>query len=153
MIRLTQEPIDPQEVLAAVQSVEAGAVVLFLGTVRQHTAGRETTHLVYECYPAMAERKLSELAAEARERWGVVELAIVHRLGRLELGDVAVAVAVSTPHRAAAFAAGEWLMDTIKQVVPIWKREHWTDGHEAWVHPGLDGSSLETLGGSTNAPC
>lgn len=136
MIRLTDAPIDPTAVLAEVASTQAGAVVLFLGTTREMTGGRRTEWLDYECYPEMAEKKLRELEAEARRQWPLVECSIVHRLGRVGLGEASVAIAVSSPHREAAFAAGKWLIDTLKQVVPIWKQEHWADGTTEWVHPG-----------------
>ncbi len=138
MIQLTHEPIDTAALLASVGSPQAGAVVLFLGTVREFTAGRRTVALDYECYPEMAEKKLAELEAQARERWSIVSCGIVHRLGRLELGEASVAVAVSTPHRRDAFAAGQWLIDTLKEVVPIWKCENWEDGGTEWVHPGCE---------------
>jgi molybdopterin synthase catalytic subunit len=137
MIALTHEPIDSATVLTGVQSPQAGAVVLFLGTTREWTRGRQTRSLDYECYAEMAERKLAELEAEARRRWPVVECAIVHRVGHLELGEASVAVAVGTPHRRDAFEAGQWLIDTLKEVVPIWKKENWADGESEWVHPGL----------------
>jgi molybdopterin synthase catalytic subunit len=137
MVELTQHAIDVASLLARVNSTEAGAVVLFLGTAREFTAGRQTASLIYECYPAMAEEKLAELEAEARRRWPVTHCAIVHRLGPVPLGEASVAVAVSTPHREAAFAAGKWLIDTLKEVVPIWKKEIWADGSSEWVHPGL----------------
>lgn len=137
MILLTRDPIDAAGLVAQVSQPQAGAVVLFLGTVRQWTAGQETRWLDYEAYPAMAERKLAELEGEARRRWPITEVVLVHRLGRLELTEASVAVAVSTPHRRDAFAAGQWLIDTLKEVVPVWKQEHWADGSSAWVHPGL----------------
>ena len=137
MISIISTPIDATETLRLVQSTRAGAVCLFLGTVREFTGELVTTYLEYEAYPLMAERKLAELEAQARARWPIIELAIVHRVGRLELGDVAVAVAVSTPHRAEAFAACQWIMDTLKEVVPIWKKERWANGQEVWIHPGL----------------
>ncbi|MBX7166900.1 MAG: molybdenum cofactor biosynthesis protein MoaE [Pirellulales bacterium] len=137
MIALTHSPIDAAALLAHVQSKQAGAVVLFLGTVREMTAGRQTLALDYDGYPAMADKVLADLEAEARQRWPLIEVAIVHRLGRLELGEASVAVAVSTPHRGDAFAAGQWLIDTLKQSVPIWKRENWADGRTEWVHPGV----------------
>lgn len=136
MIELTREPIDTSRLLAHVTQREAGAVVLFLGTVREMTNGRRTVALEYEAYPEMAESKLAELEAEARRRWRIVECALVHRLGRLDLAEASVAVAVSTPHRNDAFEAGRWLIDTLKEVVPIWKQENWDDGTTAWVHPG-----------------
>lgn len=138
MIRLTREPIDPAALLAAVTSSRAGAVVLFLGTVRELTGDRRTVALDYEGYGEMAAKKLAELESQARGRWPIVECAIVHRLGHLELAEASVAVAVSTPHRRDAFAAGQWLIDTLKETVPIWKQEHWEDGTTEWVHPAAD---------------
>ena len=123
MIQLTNDPIDTESILKHVGSNQAGAVVLFLGTTREMTGDRQTVALDYECYPEMAEKKLAELESQARERWDVLECVIVHRLGHLELGEASVAVAVSTPHREQAFEAGRWLIDTLKQVVPIWKKE------------------------------
>jgi molybdopterin synthase catalytic subunit len=137
VVELVEEVIDTSAVLNQVTSPLAGAIVLFLGTTRQFTEGRESASLDYECYPEMARRKLAELEQEARSRWSLTECAIVHRLGHLELGEASVAVAVSAPHRGEAFAAGQWLIDTLKQVVPIWKKENWADGSTQWVHPGL----------------
>jgi len=137
MVSLTDQPIDSSAVLAQVASHDAGAVVLFLGTTREFTHGRRTASLDYECYPQMAEQKLAELEAEARGRWPITGCIITHRLGHLGLGEASIAIAVSSPHRAAAFAAGQWLIDTIKEVVPIWKCENWADGTSEWVHPGL----------------
>jgi molybdopterin synthase catalytic subunit len=135
MIELTKQPIDAGALLASASRPDAGAVVLFLGTTRELTNGRRTAALDYEAYDEMAERKLAELEAEARRRWPLAECAIVHRLGRVPLAEASVAIAVSTPHRADAFAAGQWLIDSIKRDVPIWKQEHWTDGTSEWVHP------------------
>ncbi|MGH7134770.1 MAG: molybdenum cofactor biosynthesis protein MoaE [Pirellulales bacterium] len=137
MVALTEEPIDADAVIEQVQSPQAGAVVLFLGTTRELTNGRRTESLDYECYPEMAAKKLAELESEARRRWQLVECAIVHRLGHLEIGEASVAVAVSSAHRQAAFEAGQWLIDTLKQTVPIWKKENWADGGTDWVHPGV----------------
>jgi molybdopterin synthase catalytic subunit len=138
MIALSTDPIDASEVLRRVASPAAGAVVLFLGTVRELSAGRRTLALDYQCYPAMARGQMAELEAEARRRWPIVECALVHRLGHLELGEVSVAVAVSTAHREAAFVAGQWLINTLKETVPIWKKENWADGTSEWVHPGVE---------------
>jgi molybdopterin synthase catalytic subunit len=137
MVSLTDNPIDPAAILAQVASHDAGAIVLFLGTTREFTHGRRTASLDYECYPEMAEKKLAELEAEARRRWPLAGCSIIHRLGHLELGEASIAIAVSSPHRADAFAAGQWLIDTIKEVVPIWKQENWADGASEWVHPGM----------------
>ena len=135
MVELTKVVIDANDVLRRVGSSQAGAVVLFLGTTREFTGERRTVALDYECYPEMATKKLAELEAEARLRWPIVECVVVHRLGHLELGEASIAIAVSSPHRQDAFSAAQWLIDTIKQVVPIWKQEHWADGNREWVHP------------------
>jgi molybdopterin synthase catalytic subunit len=137
MIHLTHAEIDYVALTESVRSDQAGAVVLFLGTVRELTAGRQTVALDYEAYPQMAEAMLAELEADARAKWPVINVAIVHRLGHLELGDISVAVAVSTPHRQQAFEAGQFLIDWLKVVVPIWKKENWSDGTTEWVHPGV----------------
>ena len=141
MIQLTREEIDYHALTESVRSDQAGAVVLFLGTVREMTDGRQTVALDYDGYPAMANAKLAELEAEARTRWPVIEAAIAHRLGRLELGEVSVAVAVSCPHRGDAFDAGRFLIDQLKITVPIWKKENWADGTTEWVHPASESPS------------
>lgn len=138
MIQLTRNPIDTAAVLSGAASPEAGAMVLFVGTARRTTAGRCTESLLYECYAEMAEKKLGELEAEARARWPLLGCQVVHRLGPVEIGQASVAIAVSSAHRQAAFEAGAWLIDRIKQVVPIWKQENWADGTSEWVHPGAD---------------
>ena len=141
MIQLTHDPIDTHQLTESVRDHAAGAVVLFLGTVRELTDGRRTLALDYDSYPEMATAKLEELVENARSQWPITACGIVHRLGRLELGDVSVAVAVSCPHRVEAFEAGRFLIDTLKEVVPIWKKENFEDGTTEWVHPGLDTSS------------
>ena len=135
MIILTQLAIDFPSLTESVRSHNAGAVVLFLGTVREFTGAAHTAWLEYEAFPEMAIAAMQRLEAQARQRFDVVELAISHRYGRLELGDIAVAVAVSSPHRAQAFEAGRWLIDTLKESVPIWKKEHYIDGATEWLHP------------------
>lgn len=136
MILLTHDVIDYHELTESVRSPHSGAVVLFLGTVREMTGGRRTVALDYEGYPEMAQAKLAELEAAARQRWPIDQVGIVHRLGHLELGDISVAVAVSCPHRLQAFEAGKFLIDELKVSVPIWKKENWDDGSTEWVHPG-----------------
>jgi molybdopterin synthase catalytic subunit len=138
MIELTHDAIDPAAVIRSVHTPASGAVVMFLGTVREATAGRRTDSLEYECYAEMAQKKLAELEKEARERWGLAACAIVHRLGHLSVGQTSVAIAVSSAHRRAAFQAGQWLIDRIKEVVPIWKKENYADGTSHWVHPEAD---------------
>ena len=135
-IDLTREVIDFAELTEWVRSNQAGAVVLFLGTVREMTGDRRTIALDYEAYPEMARSKMQEIADQAAAKWPVLRAAIAHRFGHLDLGDVSVAVAVSAPHRGDAFEAGQFLIDTLKEVVPIWKQENWADGSKEWVEPG-----------------
>jgi len=135
-VSLTNDPIDFTALTESVRSPLAGAVVLFLGTVRELTGGRRTVALDYEAYPDMARDRMQAIADEACSRWPVVAAGIVHRLGRMELGDASVAVAVSCPHRKDAFEAGRFLIDRLKEEVPIWKQENWADGSKEWVHPG-----------------
>jgi molybdopterin synthase catalytic subunit len=135
MFRLTTEPIDYQALTEQVRRDNSGAVVTFLGTVRDLTDGRVTTSLGYEAYPGMAEKKLAEIEADTRARWPVGDIALIHRLGHLEVGEISVAVAVSCPHRAQAFEACRFAIDRLKEIVPIWKKEHWADGATEWVHP------------------
>ena len=135
MTRLTHAPIDYHALTESVRSPHCGAVALFLGTVRDLTGEQVTVFLDYEAYAPMAEKKLAEIEAEVRQRWPVEHVAMVHRLGRLAVGDVSVAVAVSSPHRGDAFDACRWLIDTLKSDAAIWKREVWADGSDSWVHP------------------
>ncbi len=135
MILLTREPIDHPALTEQVRSPHCGAVVTFLGTVRDLTGDDITAFLDYEAYAPMAEKKLAEIEAEVRRRWPVGDVALVHRLGRLVVGEVSVAVAVSCPHRAEAFDACRFAVDTLKELVPIWKRENAPDGASGWVHP------------------
>jgi molybdopterin synthase catalytic subunit/molybdopterin converting factor small subunit len=131
-IELTSGPVSTDRVLAAVADSRAGAVVLFLGVVRDNARGRRVDHLIYEAYETMARRELEKIAAAAAGRWPVTRIAITHRTGRLTVGEISVAVAVSSPHRAEAFEAGRYAIDTLKQTVPIWKKEIW-EGGAAWV--------------------
>lgn len=149
MIELTENPIDTAAAVEAVRSPAAGAVVVFLGTAREMTGARRTRSLDYEAYPEMARAKLAELERKARARWPLVECVLVHRLGHLAIGEVSVAVAVSSAHREPAFEAARWLIDRVKQVVPIWKRENWADGTSDWVHPGVEmPNAREAVSGS-----
>ncbi|MFN9717826.1 MAG: molybdenum cofactor biosynthesis protein MoaE [Planctomycetota bacterium] len=135
MIHLTSEEIDFHQVTEFVRHRSAGAVVSFLGTVREFTRGEQTKFLEYEAYEQMATLSMHELELEVRRLYPVIEVAMVHRIGRMELGDVSVAIAVSAPHRVQAFDAAKWLIDTLKERVPIWKKEHYADGREEWQHP------------------
>ena len=135
MFKITSEDIELGDVVRAVEAGDAGAIVHFLGVVRNNTEGREVSYLEYEAYPPMAEKKMAEIAQEIHEKWGLDRVAMIHRVGRLEIGEVSVAVAVASPHRKEAFEACHYAMNRLKQVVPIWKREVWADGEEEWVKP------------------
>jgi molybdopterin synthase catalytic subunit len=134
MIRLTRAVIDYQALTEEVRRDHCGAVVLFLGTVRELTGEQVTVSLDYEAYPAMAERKMAEIERETCERWPVGAIVLEHRLGHLDIGEVSVAVAVSCPHRAQAFEACRYAIDRLKELVPIWKKENLLDGKSQWVH-------------------
>src|SRR5438876_12443403 len=136
MIRLSSSEIDYTALTEEVRRPGCGAVVAFLGTVRDLTDGRVTTALDYEAHPTMTEKKMAEIERETRDRWPIGEILMVHRLGRLKVGQVSVAVAVSCPHRDEAFAACHYAIDRLKKIVPIWKKENWADGTTEWVHPG-----------------
>ena len=135
MIKIVNSKIDCEQLLDSVQSELCGAAVLFVGTTRKFTDGRETVTLAYECYREMALKKMEQLRSLAMERWPIEKCAIVHRVGLVELKQASIAVAVSSPHRKDSFEAANWLVDTLKKEVPIWKQERWADGSTEWVHP------------------
>ena len=135
MFKITSEVITGEEVRKAVEGPDAGAVVLFFGTVRNNTDGRPVECLEYEAYPPMAEKKMAEIAQEISDKWGLDRVAMIHRVGKLEIGEVSVVVAVASPHRKDGFKACKYAMDRLKQIVPIWKREVWADGEAEWVKP------------------
>ena len=132
MVRIQGAPIDVAALAADVRGDGDGAVALFVGTVRNLNAGRRVLFLEYEAYAPMAEREMERIAAEAGARFAVTQVAIVHRVGRLEIGEASVAVAVSAPHRGAAMDACRFVIDTLKRSVPIWKREHF-EGGQVWI--------------------
>ncbi len=127
-VALTRNPIDADKIVAAAKSGEDGAVVVFDGIVRNHSRGRRTLHLDYEAYEEMAVKQMRQLGKEARQRFGVRQVTMIHRLGRLEIGETSVLIVVASAHRTAAFEACRWLIDTVKQTVPIWKKETFADG-------------------------
>ncbi|WBA40984.1 molybdenum cofactor biosynthesis protein MoaE [Hymenobacter canadensis] len=136
-IDLTDQPIDVPAALRSVEADGAGAINTFIGTVRNKSTGRPVVRLEYEAYDSMALHQLRKVAEQAAEQWPMVEkITVIHRKGILYIGDVAVVVAVSTPHRAESFAACQYIIDTLKQVVTIWKKEFYEDG-DVWVaaHP------------------
>jgi MoaE-MoaD fusion protein len=127
-VALTRESIDAGKLVASAKDAEDGAVAVFDGIVRNHSRGRRTLHLDYEAYEEMALREMRELGRQARERFSVRQVIVVHRLGRLEIGETSILIVVASAHRSAAFEACRWLIDTIKQTVPIWKKETFVDG-------------------------
>ena len=130
--RVVWERIDSQAVIEGIKRAEDGAVAVFEGIVRNHSRNRRTLYLDYEAYEPMALKKLEELAKQALDRFAVRDVAIVHRLGRLEIGETSVLIVVASAHRAAAFDACRWLIDTLKKTVPIWKKEHF-EGGAVWA--------------------
>jgi len=135
VVRLQAEPIDVTALVAATRGDGDGAVSVFLGTVRNENAGRRVLYLEYEAYSGMAEREMERIAIEATAHFEVTSVAIVHRTGRLEIGEASVAIAVAAPHRAAAMAACTFVIDTLKARVPIWKHEHF-EGGATWIEGG-----------------
>lgn len=131
--RVTRDVIEPQSILALVGSPADGAAVLFLGTVREQNDGRAVTGMRYDAYAEMAEPVLHEIAAEAAARAGSDRIAVVHRVGDLTIGEVSVAIAVSSPHREESFDAARYVIEQIKQRLPVWKHEHYIDGNAQWL--------------------
>ena len=125
---IVRERIETASILEGIKRPEDGAAVVFEGIVRNHTRGRRTLYLDYEAYEEMALKQMEELAARALAEYKIRDVAIVHRLGRLEIGETSVLIVVASAHRAAAFDACRWLIDTLKRTVPIWKKEHFEDG-------------------------
>jgi MoaE-MoaD fusion protein len=127
-VRIVRDPIDSHAVLSALKRGEDGAALLFEGVVRNQTRGRRTLYLDYEAYEQMALQEMESLASQSLKQFDIRDVAIVHRLGRLEIGETSVLIAVASAHRAAAFEACRWLIDTLKRTVPIWKKEYFVDG-------------------------
>jgi molybdopterin synthase catalytic subunit len=143
---VTEEPIDPRVLIDGGTSASDGAALLFIGTVRDHNEGRAVGHLDYQAYPPMAEATLREIAAEARERWGTGEISVVHRCGRLEIGEVSVAIMVAAPHRGAAYEASRYVIEELKKRVPIWKREGYVEGDSRWLRGDASEPAWEASG-------
>lgn len=132
-VAVTTDAIDPLPLLDTLRSDEDGAVLLFLGVVRNHNDGRAVEGLEYEAYREMAEEMLRRIAEEAAERLGTDRIGVIHRTGRLEVGDTSVAIAVASPHREEAYEASRYVIEEIKKRLPVWKREQYVDGEAAWV--------------------
>jgi molybdopterin synthase catalytic subunit len=132
LIQLTREPLDRNALIAAVSHASVGGIVIFEGVVRDQARGKQIRYLEYDAYPEMAEQQIRVIVDEAQKRWGVEHVAVAHRFGRLEIGEASVIIVVATPHRAEAFEACRYIIDTLKTTVPIWKKEVATNGEE-WV--------------------
>ncbi|WP_210364351.1 molybdenum cofactor biosynthesis protein MoaE [Bacillus sp. REN3] len=143
---IAKEPINVQSVIDKVVQRDAGAITTFIGTVREMTKGKKTLYLIYEAYEPMAIKKLEQIGTEIQERWKGSRVAITHRIGKLDITDIAVVIAVSTPHRNDSYEANRYAIERIKEIVPIWKKEHWEDGQE-WI-----GNQLETVSYPTGKP-
>ena len=150
-IRIGREPISTLETLNRLKRPENGAVVIFEGIVRDNSRGRPTLYLDYEAYEPMALKQLQGLAEQARERFGVGGVSIIHRIGRLQIGETSVLIAVASAHRSAAFDACRWLIDTLKKTVPIWKKEHFEDG-AVWADGDPFPAEIHDPGGATGQP-
>ena len=139
MFEITSEQIDISRVAESVRHDEDGAIVTFLGVVRNHNRGKPVLYMEYEAYPEMAVAKMRQIGNEIRDRWGLQHVAIVHRVGRMKIGEASVVIAVASPHRDAAFEASRYAIDRLKEIVPIWKKEVYADG-EVWLGLGDDPS-------------
>ncbi|MET3288983.1 UNVERIFIED_CONTAM: molybdopterin converting factor subunit 1 [Brevibacillus sp. OAP136] len=128
--QITEQPISADELVKLVSNPRAGAILTFVGTVREFTHGQRTVSLTYEAYVPMAVQKMQQVASEIKERWPQAEVAMHHRIGNLAIEDIAVVIAVATPHRDESFEAGRYAIERLKQIVPIWKKELWEDGSE-----------------------
>ena len=132
LFRVSDEQLDAMSVTASVEDNRCGAIATFIGTVRNHNAGRTVQWLDYEAYAPLAVRSFERIAGEARERWPDVRLAVHHRIGRVGIGEASVVIAAASPHRADAFGAARYAIERIKQITPIWKHEHF-DGGDTWI--------------------
>ncbi|MED4473708.1 molybdenum cofactor biosynthesis protein MoaE [Oceanobacillus caeni] len=146
LFEIVEEPIDVEAIIEKVKRREAGAITTFMGTVREWTKGKRTVYLKYQAYKPMAVKVLTKIGDEIEEKWPNTKVAITHRIGHLDISDLAVVIAVSSPHRKAAYEANEYAIERIKQIVPIWKKEHWEDG-ETWI-----GDQLETAAYPSGSP-
>jgi molybdopterin synthase catalytic subunit len=131
-IEITNRPIKTQEVVDKVVKDTAGGIVTFIGTVRNNAGGKKVLYLEYEAYPQMAEKKIAEIIDEIKSKWQIEDISVTHRVGRLEIGDIAVVIAVSSGHRLEAFQACQYAIDRIKEIVPIWKKEFYEEGSK-WI--------------------
>ncbi|MES9684523.1 molybdopterin (MPT) converting factor, subunit 2 [Bacillus sp. AFS001701] len=142
LFNIVNTPIVVEEVSDKVKSRNAGAITVFIGTVRELTKGKKTLSLEYQAYESMAVKKLAQIGDEINVKWPEAIVAITHRVGRLEISDIAVVIAVSSPHRKVAYEANEYAIERIKQIVPIWKKEFWEDG-TMWIGDQLENTPYQ----------
>lgn len=140
IVKVTDKIINEKETTASVKNNESGAVITFLGTARRSSRGREVIFLEYDAYPEMAEKKMNEIISELIDKYEVKDAAFIHRIGKIELGETIVIIAVSAPHSTEAFEATRYAVKRLKSIVPIWKKEVWSDGEE-WI--GYEGEFSE----------
>ncbi|MDA0708663.1 MAG: molybdenum cofactor biosynthesis protein MoaE [bacterium] len=147
LYRVQDEVIRPDALHEVVLADSDGAVTSFAGTVRDNTKGRGTSFLEYDAYREMAVKKMKEIGEEIKEKWDVASVGILHRLGRLEIGEISVLIAISSPHRVASLEACHYAIDRLKETVPIWKKEVWTDGGAAWIEGDMSAPSKSGTSG------
>ena len=148
-VSIAREPINFEAMRRRALYPQAGAVLIFFGDIRNHSEGRDVKALEYEAHDSMALKQMNEVADAAQQRWPLHHVEIIHRLGRMEVMECSIAIAVSTSHRADAYEASRFIIDTIKRAVPIWKKEHFSDGNSAWSKGCEAGSVIEA---STDPP-
>jgi molybdopterin synthase catalytic subunit len=132
MFEITRDPLSIEEIVNKVKADSSGAIVSFIGTVRNESMGKKVLYLEYDAYESMAVKKLREIGEEIKQKWNIDKIAIKHRIGRMDIGEISVVIAISAPHRKDALEASRYTIDRIKEIVPIWKKEAWEDG-ETWI--------------------
>ena len=148
--QVTREKIDLNGLLARAKNAAAGAVLLFSGDVRDHSEDRAVDFLEYETHESMAQKQIAEIVLEAKNRWELHHVEVVHRFGKMQISDSSIGIVVASSHRKDAYAASRFIIDTVKKSVPIWKKEHFTNGQAIWVE-GCEASSVAELNKSSSA--
>ena len=148
--QVTRETIDLKSLLARAKNSAAGAVLLFSGDVRNHSEGRAVDFLEYETHESMAQKQIAEIVVEAKNRWDLQYVEVIHRFGKMQISDCSIGIVVASSHRKDAYAASRFIIDTVKKSVPIWKKEHFTNGQAIWVE-GCEASSVAELNKNSSA--
>ena len=148
--QVTRETIDLNRLLARAKNSAAGAVLLFSGDVRNHSEGRAVDFLEYETHESMAQKQITEIVVEAKNRWDLHYVEIIHRFGKMRISDCSIGIVVASSHRKDAYAASRFIIDTVKKSVPIWKKEYFTNGQAIWVE-GCEASSVAELNKNSSA--